>query len=252
MKPVFVIARMTWTELLRDRFVALIGFVAVLLLVLSNFLGSLTLDEQKRLLVHLGFAGFQMTLVGLSLFLGSWSLQKELDRQTCLLVLSRPVSRTQFVFGKWLGSLALIAFFWLLSGLLHLGLLGFAIPFGPYWTAHATIFWESGFILCLAFFFASFLRPLLAFASSATLWLAGHWREDLVFFAKKSGSPALRALASVSDWIFPPLNRLEVRTLQFVEAGDLSLLTWPVIHLLFWSTLLLFFAQLIWRRRDLV
>jgi ABC-type transport system involved in multi-copper enzyme maturation permease subunit len=248
----WIISRMTWTELLRDRFVALIGFVAFLLLALSSFLGSLTLDEQKRLIVHMGFASFEITLVGLALFIGSNSLQKEIDRQTCLLVLSRPVSRAQFLMGKWLGTLRLIAVFWLACAILHLLLLDFAVPMENYWIAQLTIFLESLLILSLTFFFASFLRPLLAMASSFTLWLAGHWREDMAYFARKNGSELFKNLVPVAQWVFPPLDRMDVRTLNFIEKGDASILIWPTLHLLCWSALALWFAQFIWRRRDLV
>lgn len=252
MKSMTAIARMTLTELLRDRFVALIGFVAFLLLALSGFLGSLTLDEQRRLLVHLGFSGFQITLVGLALFLGSWSLQRELDRQTCLLVLSRPISRTQFLLGKWMGAFHLLALFWVFLGLLHLALLGFDVDFPRYAFVHSTLLIEAAFILCLCLFFATFLKPLLALASTFTLWLAGHWREDMIFFANRADDSFFKSASRAAYWIFPPLDRLEIRTLHVLESGVPAHVGWPLLQLFFWSTLLLFSAQLVWRRRDLV
>lgn len=242
---------MTWIELLRDRIVVLLAFVALFLLLIAGFLGTLTLDEQVRLLVHLGFAGFQITLVGLAIFLGAWTLQKELDRQTCLLVLSRPVGRASFLLGKWLGALMMITVFWIVSGALHLTLLGFAFDPGIYLELSSTIWFEAAFVLSLAFFFASWLRPLLAMAFSLTIWLGGHWKEDFAFFAKR-GSSAIRAMIPIVQWALPPLDRLDVRTVHALGGGqELNLLA-PLLHLFFWSTLLLFFAQLIWRRRDLV
>ncbi|MFN7729003.1 MAG: ABC transporter permease [Bdellovibrio sp.] len=252
MKPVLILARMTWTELIRNRFVVVLAFLALLLLVLATFLGTLSLDEQTRMLVHLGFASFHVTLVGLALFLGSWTLQAEIEKQTCLLVLSRPVSRTQFLIGKWLGALSLITFFWLVCGLLHLILLEFQFLLSVYFLVHLTLLIESFTVLSLAFFFASFLRPLLALSASFALLLAGHWREDLQFFAKRTKSVFFEQAAEVSVWIFPPFDRLEIRSVHFLTNADSVFPAWTVTHLLFWSTLLMFCAAQLWRRRDLV
>ena len=252
MKATLAIARLTCVELIRDRFVLLLGFLLVFLLVLSVFLGTLSLDEEKRLLIHLGFASFQLTLVGLALFLGSSLLQKELDRQTCLLVLSRPLSRWQFLFGKFLGVCALISFFWLMAGVCHFALLKAAVDPELYLWAQASLLIESGFILSLAFCLATFLRPLLAMASTFVIWLAGHGRPDLFFFAKKSGEAYFQFAAKMGEWILPPLDRLDIRTEHFLTSGQPFELIPSFLHLFFWSTLLLFFAQLIWRRKDLV
>lgn len=251
MRAIWTLTRMTWTELLRDKIVALLAFVAFFQLLLAMFLGSLSLDEQVRLLVHLGFAGFEITLVGLAVFLGSWTLQKELDRQTCLVVLSRPVGRGQFLIGKWAGALLMIAVFWVASGLLHLVLLNFAFDFGRYAEVFSTILFEAAFVLCLAFFFASWLRPLLAMAFTLTVWIGGHWKEDFAFFAKR-GSQVLKAAIPVVEWALPPLDRLDVRSVHALENHESLGIAWPLIHLFFWSALVLFFAQIIWRRRDLV
>ena len=252
MRAIGALTRLTCLELIRDRFVLLLGFLLFFLLVLSFFLGGLSLDEEKRLLIHLGFASFQLTLVGLAIFLGCSHLQKELERQTCLLVLSRPVTRTQFMLGKWLGIFILIVFFGLVAGLVHLALLKFSVFWDLYAIAQISILVEAGFVLSMAFFFASFLRPLLALASTFVFWLGGHWRPDLFFFAKKSGLSYFQSAAWVAEWILPPLDRLEIRTEHFLLAGNPEDLALPFIHLFFWSTLLLFFAQLIWRRKDLV
>lgn len=252
MSRIWILARLTCVELIRNRFVVVLGFVAGLLLILSSFLGTLSLDEQTRLLVHLGFASFQLTLVGLALFLGSWMLQTEIERQTCLLVLSRPVSRAEFLLGKWAGALALITFFWLVCGVLHLTLLGFQFAVGRYLQAHVTLLLESMTVLSLAVFFASFLRPLLALAAAFAILLAGHWREDLRFFAKRSRSVFFEQAADVSAWIFPPFDRLEIRSVHYLSGSEAVFPAWSVTHLLFWSTLLLFLAGLVWRKRDLV
>lgn len=157
-----VIAKTTFRELLREKIFHIFIIIAFLFFGLSFLLGSLSFDEQKRILLHLGFAGINLALVGISCGLGSFSISREIERQTCLLILARPLSRTTFYLGKWLG-------IWGAQILVGLGLgaclyafLGFAFPFFSYAQALFGVLLETSILLALAFFMVQVVRPAVA------------------------------------------------------------------------------------------
>ena len=82
-------------------------FIAVALIALSFLLGALSFQEKQRILAHFGWLAIQLSSLGISLFLGSYWLHNEMDRQTCLLILARPIARDQFLLGKFLGVICL-------------------------------------------------------------------------------------------------------------------------------------------------
>lgn len=252
MSEIVTIAIMTVTELRRDRFVFVFAFFAVILLLLASFLGSLSIEEQTRMLVHLGFASLHLVIVGLSLFLGAWSLQREMERQTCLLILSRPLSRIHFIYGKWLGLAMLISFFWLAATMLHALLLFSSISLAHYPLAALTIWLEAMTLLNVTYFFSTFLRPMLSFALGLSIFLGSHWRQDLSFFAVKSKSSYFALVSEISQFVLPPFDRIELRSIHFLTENIEQLPVWSFLNLLVWIFMMLIFAGEVWKRRDLV
>ena len=107
MAKVFTLAKTTLQEMLREKVFSIVLLIAVALLGLSFLLGALSFAEQRKILADFGFLAIEIGLLGVSLFSGSYLISKEIEKQTCLLILSRPVSRQQFILGKILGVVAL-------------------------------------------------------------------------------------------------------------------------------------------------
>ena len=108
MKNIYVISQNTFLELVRNRVLYMFLFFAVFLLFLMLALGQLSFAEQFRLSISLGLASIHMCLVALTIFIGGSIVYKEIDRLTILTVLVRPLSRPQFLVGKYLGFLQLM------------------------------------------------------------------------------------------------------------------------------------------------
>lgn len=102
MYKVWTLARTTLREMLRERVFMVAVLIAIVLLALSFLLGALSFAEQRKILADFGFLAVQISGLGVSLFAGAYLLAKEIEKQTCLLILSRPVTRSQFILGKLL------------------------------------------------------------------------------------------------------------------------------------------------------
>src|SRR5688572_46674 len=109
MNKTWVLAKTSFRELVRERVFWLVAGLAIFLLCLSLLLGELSFDERERLLWDFGLAAAEIGALAMALFSGSYLIPREVERQTCLLILAKPVSRFQFLLGKWLGSAAVIA-----------------------------------------------------------------------------------------------------------------------------------------------
>ncbi len=109
------IARLTVVELLRRRlFLVLIGLTILVVAFTSWGFGQITTVggrplgrvEQiaivSQLLILVGFM-FSFTLAFSAVFAGAPSLSGDVESGTALAILARPISRAEFVIGKWLG-----------------------------------------------------------------------------------------------------------------------------------------------------
>lgn len=253
MRTLWVLTLNVLREMVRDRTVSLLFFSAIVLVVLSSFLGSLSLDEQRRILIHLGFGAIHWTAFGLVVFQGAFTLQREIERQTCLMVLARPVSRASFLLGKFFGIGTLVGAHILFQGVLLYALLAGQVPADRFAIVLLGMFAENMVLLAFVLLVAQWVRPVVAVFGGVGLFLVGNWLEEMKFLALKQKSQEFEAIADVFQKIFPNLYLLNFRSERFLEVGvaDLSsgLLTF---HFGMWLGLFLVLATLSFSRRDLV
>lgn len=252
MKKIFTLAQLSFRELVREKFSLALLFLALALLLLSLLLGELSLDEQARLLGDLGLASIELAAVAMALFLGSALLPKEVERQTCLLLLSRPLSRSQFLLGKVSGLALLVTLLVFGVGLFLALLLGpMAFTVSLFWVLLSILF-KAWILLAFVFALSVFLRPVLAVMAGGTLYLLGHWLTDLEYFARQSG-PFAQSLVQLTRSVIPNFDRFNWKSFFFIEQGPPAqdILTF-LVHAASWIFILLAAAIWFFRRKDIV
>lgn len=253
MKSIFSISKITFLELLRERLVFVSFIVAILLFLMSFLLGILTFDEQTRVMTHLGMAAIHLSLVVVAGFIGATFLKKEISRQTCLIVLARPVSRAQYLVGKFLGIFLLLTVIWLILSTCLAFLLESALPLDMVLISLFGLLLEAVIILAIALGVSSVFSPAVSIVCVFGVYLTGHWLEDLQFFAKKSENPMFILFAKIMNWVTPHLESMNWRSVSLIQTGiSGETLAWALIHTFGWVGLSLSFAYFLFRRKDLV
>jgi Cu-processing system permease protein len=253
--PVRVIAFNTFKEIIRDRILYGIVVFAFLLIGLSLLLGQLTFQEQMKLSLDYGFFGIQLCAVVLSIFVGSSLVNKEIEKQTILTLLARPIKRSQFLIGKFFGLMAVNAL--VLSGLgLVLFLVSMTIGFEPslaFFAAISGIFFEAMVLLSLTLLFGSFSRPIMTVVFAIGFFIIGHWVNDLHFFAQKSESSSFKTVGTWLSYALPNLESFNWRSLPvYSEVLSLNQFTMGLLIAFGWTILFLSLTVIIFRKRDFV
>jgi ABC-type transport system involved in multi-copper enzyme maturation permease subunit len=249
---VWRIARLSFLEYIRDRYIVLVLGIGLVLIFLAAFLSELTLDETRRLYFHLGLMGIQLSLLFLSLMLGAFTLQKEVERQTCLMILAQPVSRSQFLMGKALGIGLLLALVWSGAGLFHYLFGGMDYPIVNYVNIYLTLLIEVFFVASLALCFSTLTRGIVALIGAMIIWLGGQWREDMLFFSKRGVEGPFQSFVQLIHKVLPPLNELSYRTLHVVDGGLPDHWYWVWLKVILMAAFFLSLANIFWRRKDII
>lgn len=121
MRQVATIAIVTVREVLRRRLQVNLLFFGAILVVGSQLVSGLTLGEQYRILSDLGLTSMQLIGVLVAVFVGSSLVSGDMERRVIQPVLAKPVSRTGYVLGRYLG-LAIVLLINLLVMAVLLGL----------------------------------------------------------------------------------------------------------------------------------
>ena len=214
MNAVFVIAKNTFREVIRDRILYSLVVFALLLVLLSLGLVQLSFDENIRLSANFGFTGIHISAMALAVFIGSTLVAKEIEKQTILTLLARPISRAQFIMGKALGLMAVVNVVVLSLGLIlsiFLFFLNFNFQF-EFLIALIGILFEAAILLSVALFFGSFARPIMTVVFTVAVFLLGHWVESLGYFIKRSESELFKITATAVQYLIPDLERMNWRS----------------------------------------
>jgi Cu-processing system permease protein len=180
------IARNTFREAIRDRILYGFLFFAIVLILFSLVLGRLSFNQQIRCTMDVGLAGVSFFSVLIAIFLGITLLHKEIEKRTIYPVLAKPVSRTTYLLGKFVGLAATMAVQMALMVAVFLALLlmeGAELSTGLF-VAVAFIFVETLLVIAMALFFTSFSSPFLSGLFCLGLFAAGRNAQLLSALAK--------------------------------------------------------------------
>jgi Cu-processing system permease protein len=253
MKLILVVAGNTMKEILRDRVLYGLVLFAVGLVAASLLLGELSLFEQSRIITDFGLVAAQLGCGMLAIFIGSSLVWREMEKQTILTLLSKPVSRSVFILGKFLGLACVILLVdILISTFLALVCSSYGeVNWSQFVIAEAGVFAESLFLLSSALFFGVFCRPVMTTLFTLSVWLVGHGVNDLHYFSEKSKNQILKTLGLGVSKIFPNLENFnfkeaalygdQIATQTLIQVGSI----WMA-----WLAVLLIASIWIFEKRD--
>ncbi len=229
------------------------------MVLLSLLLGHLSLDEQVRIFIHLGFFSIMASSLALSVTLAATALPSEIERQTLMMTLVRPISRRSWILGKWIAISALNWFFVFLLGtvqwlILLLYLDSSKLIFERFLLSVFSIAIEAQIIFGFTFAISVLVRPALAVLGGLLLFIVAHWQEDLNFFAKKTHSDFFEFFSRVFEWTVPAIEKMNFRSVAFVTGEvPLSENFFLLLAILWiWVLVYLLLSVILFQRRDLV
>jgi Cu-processing system permease protein len=217
------IARNTIREALRERLLYNLVIFGILLSVASLTISRLTLGEQFRIIADVSTSSTQVFGILISVFVGVSLVSREIDRRTAYAMLARPVSRADFVLGKFLGLLgtaglnlavmalasAVVLFFYMGGG----GFLG-----SGFLAAFGLMLAQFAVCVALAVLFASFSTPTLAVIFTLALVGAGFVFSEVRPFWLQSDLVKMKQLVHVLDFVLPNMGLLDAK--EALTYGD--------------------------------
>ena len=215
------IAANSFREAVRDRILYLLLAFAAIVIAVSRFVSMLTVGDEAKIVKDFGLSAISVFGVLTAMFVGVSLVFKEIERKTVYTLLANPVRRWQFVAGKYLGLLLVLAMNVAAMAVvlaLALALLGESAL--ALWPAVVLTFVQLALVAAFAILFSSYTNPILAAVGTGATYVVGHlsWSFDLLK-ARSTGALA-RAACDVLHAILPNLDRLDVKA-QVVHGAAL-------------------------------
>jgi ABC-type transport system involved in multi-copper enzyme maturation permease subunit len=220
------IAVSVFKESVRDRVPYNLVLFAVLLIGSSFLLGQLTAGQDVKIIKDLGLAATGVFGLFIAIFIGIGLVSKEVERRSIYALLAKPISRPQFVAGKYAGLVLTLGVNVAVMTIALYLVLGYMTwvespEFKAGWDAPGVdpallkavflIFVELMLITALALFFSTFSTPLLSAALTFGLYIAGHFNAELRNFETVVSSKAAAWLARGLYHVLPDLSAFDIK-----------------------------------------
>jgi ABC-type transport system involved in multi-copper enzyme maturation permease subunit len=251
---IHAIAANTFREAIRNKLLyALLGF-SIVMIAAGVLLATLSYVEVDEILQDMGMAAIRLFSAGIAIFVGVGLIHDEVERRTIFTILSKPVSRSEFLVGKWAGLCSTV---WLQLVLMTLAFAGVsALADAPLAVDHAVAIallgLELAVLVALATLFSSFTTPMLASSYTFGLWLIGHLSRDLYLLGQQS---ELASVSRVTSALYAVLPDFEIFNKSLEAVHGLPIhgyeIAFAALYAVGYSTVTLVCAGLIFSRRDL-
>jgi len=103
MRRILTITQVTFKEMIRQPIFGVVLFLSSVLIYISPFFSMFTLLNSVKLVRDMGLATILLANILIAAFCASGLVFRELENKTSIMVLSKPVSRIEFILGKFFG-----------------------------------------------------------------------------------------------------------------------------------------------------
>jgi ABC-type transport system involved in multi-copper enzyme maturation permease subunit len=253
MMPIYTLARFTLKSYLQERILMVVLVFAALLMASSYALSPLAVGAQQKIVVDIGLAAVSIFAVVLIVLLGAGSFHMEKERGILRALLAKPISRVEFLLGKYAGTVATVSAVIVLMAAVHVlvvALSGAEVTKTLGVAVYLTLL-EGALVTALLTLFASFSSPVLGSFFTVACVVAGHFSNDLLAFAERFDGTVPRLVATGAYYLLPNLELLNARTeavhhLPLPEGFVLAVTLYAVAY----TAVTLYLATLVFRARE--
>lgn len=253
MGRVYAVALNTFKETIRDRILGVIVVFALLMIVASLWLGSISLGQQGRMMKDFGLVAVSFFGLIVAAFVAASLVHKEVEKRTVFVLLSKPVGRAQFVCAKFLGLAVTLAVVMLGMGL-FLFVADWLVTKTPtvlVLAATGLIYLELLVVVAVTIMLSTVTSPILASVLGITVYVAGQLSHNVLSLASLGHNAVVKAMSWVVFVIIPNLSAVDIKPAVVGEGSP----QWSTItawggYLVAFSVLVLLLGSVLFGRKE--
>ena len=254
-KSISTICTITGNTLLgifRDKLFYAVAVLALVFLGFTLSLGAISLGSDLKIIKDLGLAVIYLFSLICAIYFGSTKMHDELKMKTYLPVVAKPVSRLQFLIGKYLGFLSAITISAIILQILYLILIyykGGGVIWLTLWQLPLLI-GEMSLISALTILFSLFTSEIVSIFSVTLLVFIGH-SLSFIRSAIANSSALTHNFINFALYLLPDLEKFNLRnSLVYSIAPSTAQIIYPLLYSLLFTIILIWLSLIIFERHE--
>lgn len=250
---IFTIAQNTFRESIRDKVLYVLLFFAAVTIFGSKALGWISIGQDIKIVKDIALSATSIFGILIAIFVGTSLIYKEIDKRTLYTILAQPMQRYEFILGKYLGLITLLAvvtitmtvvssvYILLLGGTLHL----------TFFLAILLIYAKLMLITAFAVLMSSLTSPILGAIIVFSVAVFGHATEVFRDLPPQFDGTSAKALLETAYYVIPNLSNFDLarEAANGIEVSG-AYVIWVLIYGLMYTITLLILAALAFQEKD--
>lgn len=249
-----VIAANVFRDIFRDRVLYLAALYAIGLFLVILFLGEVSAGTEGKISVDVGLASMSLLALAVAAFEGGGLINKEVEKRTALILIAKPLSRSEFVLGKHFGLTGVVTIvIAIMTAILMIVLSWQQFDYNPknILISSSFLVLEMALISAVSILFGAFTSSLMGTVLTFAVYFMGHFSQNLLALSESVKSENIRPIAKGIYLLFPDLSRLDLKN-QAVHIITIppSQLAMNAVYGLVYMALLLAISTIIFANRE--
>lgn len=249
-----VIASNVFRDIFRDRVLYLAALYAIGLVLVILFLGEVSAGTEGKISIDVGLASISLLALAVAAFEGGGLINKEVDKRTALILLAKPLSRTEFVLGKHIGLSGVLTLLIAIMTAILVSVLSwqqFTFELNNILLSSSFLVLEMALIAAVSILFGAFTSSLMGTVLTFAVYFMGHFSQNLLKLSESIKSDSVQQITKVIYLVFPDLSRLDLKN-QAVHIITVppSQMAMNAVYGVVYITLLLTISTIIFANRE--
>jgi ABC-2 type transport system permease protein len=215
MKNTLTVAKFTYLEVYRSKVMLSIVFIAIGVLFISYIASEFAYGAPAKVALDFGYGLTSISNLVMAVFIGSTLLSKEIESRTLYMILSRPISRTSFMFGKAIGLSSVLIINTIVLSSISVCIFHYLdgqVNSLMFWTAWFS-FLEALIVMLFSITFSLITSNALAVIYTIGVWIVGHslGATSKMIFTKQSYF--LNYTIKIFSSVIPDLEKINLKDL---------------------------------------
>jgi ABC-type transport system involved in multi-copper enzyme maturation permease subunit len=252
MTRIFAVAQNTFREAIRDKVLYVLLFFAAIAIFGSKALGWISVGQDLKIVKDISLAAISIFGVLIAIFVGTSLIYKEIDKRTLYTILAQPMRRYEFILGKYLGLVALLAVATIIMAAvstLYILLLGGSVNI-VFFLAILLIFWKLLLITALSVLLSALTSPILGAVIVFSAYVFGHATGVFLDLPPQFDETS-RKLLEIIYHAIPNLSNFDIRSEAANEVPvSGAYVLWVLTYGSIYTVILLILAAFAFEEKD--
>ncbi len=255
MKNSFLLAKIIFKEIVRDKFFYLIIFFSIFFVFSTLILNEMVIGEPAKVTKDLTLSSAELLTFIFLLIYGSSIISKEIESKSLYTIEAKPISKSEYIVSNFLSivfSSTIIQIFTLGFGILFI-----KIFYSEFWIIKPLyhlyfLFWETILLSSFALLFSVVFSSNFSMVIFLFLYVAGQSINSALTSIKEGMGTGISGFLNIIKFIIPNLNFFDYKTelLYSLQIKDSFFFLTP-IYSLSYTLLLLYLSVILYERKQI-